>query len=119
MSNSNLRIDSKLMIVGNDKHDDDNEISVVREAVVVEEEKVPVEYKNFIELVDFDDGHYPGLTDVKTKIAIYNHKHSTHFLSIFDDLLSLEWCDKAYQYAIKKGKPWGNYSSNTITLVAL
>lgn len=100
---------------------DDNDI-VAREAVVVEEEQVPVENNKSIELVDFEDGHYPGLTDVKTKIAIYSHKHSAHFLSIFDDLLSSEWCDKAYQYAVGKGKPWGKcrHSSNSnITLVAM
>jgi hypothetical protein len=104
------------------EHDDDNDI-VAREAVV-EEEEVPVENNKSIELVDFDDGHYPGLTDVKTKLAIYIHKHSAHFLSIFDDLLSSEWCDKAYQYAVDKGKPWGRYrhiysSNNNITLVAI
>ena len=62
---------------------------------------------NFIELVDFDDGHYPGSTDVKTKLAVYHRKYSTKFLSVFDDLLSSEWCDMAYRYAIQKGKPWG------------
>lgn len=121
--NSNLNIDSKLTTI-DDEHDDHNEISVAREVALVEQE-VSVDCNNFIKLVDFDDGHYPGLTDVKTKIAIYNHKNSAHFLSIFDDLLSLEWCDKAYHYAIEKGKPWGkcrsNFSSNNniITLVAL
>lgn len=104
------------------EYDDDNDI-VASEAVVVEEE-VPVENNKSNELIDFEDGHYPGLTDVKTKIAIYSHKHSAHFLSIFDDLLSSEWCDKAYQYAVDKGKPWGKcrqiYSSNSnITLVAM
>jgi hypothetical protein len=91
---------------------DDNDIAA-REAVVVEEEQVPVENNKSIELVDFEDGHYPGLTDVKTKIAIYSHKHSAHFLSIFDDLLSSEWCDKAYQYAVDKGKPWGKCRQST------
>jgi len=62
---------------------------------------------SIIDFIDFDDGHYPGLTDVKTRLAVYSHKHSTHFLSVFDDLLSLEWCDKAYQYSVEKGKPWG------------
>lgn len=63
-----------------------------------------------IDIVDFEDGHYPGFTSVTTRLAVYNGKHSSQFLSIFDDLLDVEWCERAYEYAMHRAaKPWGMY----------
>ncbi len=62
-----------------------------------------------IELEEFDDGHSPGGTHVKTKVAKYLNKNSEQFLAVFDNLLSNEWCDRAYNFAINRMKPWGTY----------
>jgi hypothetical protein len=58
-------------------------------------------------LVPFDDGHSPGSTSVRTQMALYKEKHSEKFFSVFDDLLPLEWCQRGYDYAVGRGKPWG------------
>jgi hypothetical protein len=60
-----------------------------------------------VDLEEFDDGHSPGGTEVSTKIAVYSNKNTTNFLTVFDNLLPSEWCDRAYEYALKKGHPWG------------
>ena len=66
--------------------------------------KVQVEY------VDFEDGHRPGNTSEKTRLARNLHKQSTAFLSVFDDLLDPLWCERAYTYALsRQGKPFGVY----------
>jgi hypothetical protein len=59
------------------------------------------------DLVEFDDGHTPGATEVKTKLAIYKNKFSNNFFSMYDNLLPEHWCDRAYQYAYDRKKPWG------------
>jgi hypothetical protein len=66
-------------------------------------------HKFSIELETFDDGHAPGGTAVPTRIARYHHKHSQEFVSIFDNLLPDEWCNRAYQFAVERKKPWGNH----------
>lgn len=58
-------------------------------------------------LIDFNDGHSPGSTQVETKLASYRNKNSENFFTIFDNLLSEEWCTKAYMYSLKRKKPWG------------
>ena len=60
-----------------------------------------------IELVNFDDGHSPGATAVETKLAIYKNKHSSNFFSVYDNVLPDVWCNRAYQYAVERKKPWG------------
>ena len=66
--------------------------------------KVQVEY------IDFEDGHRPGNTPEKTRLAQNLNKQSTCFLSVFDDLLDPLWCDRAYSYALsRQGKPFGVY----------
>ena len=58
----------------------------------------------------FEDGHRPGNTQEKTRLAINTGKQSKEFLSVFDNLLSPQWCERAYDYAIsRKGKPFGIY----------
>lgn len=73
--------------------------------------------KNFrINIEEFDDGHAPGGTNVKTKVANYQNKHSKNFLAVFDHLLSDEWCDRAYSYAVNRMKPWGTYITTSDAL---
>jgi hypothetical protein len=75
-----------------------------------------IEQKEFkIDLVDFDDGHSPGKTEVPTKLARYPNKNSKNFVMVFDNVLPDEWCGRAYDYAIKKGSPWGKPSTVSIT----
>jgi hypothetical protein len=68
-----------------------------------------MDQKDLTELVDFDDGHSPGATSVTTKMAMYNNKYRTNFFSIYDNLLPSLWCDRAYQYAFERNKPWGMF----------
>lgn len=42
-------------------------------------------------------------------MAINNNKAAKSFVQIYDDFLSEEWCDKMYDYALNKGRPWGAY----------
>lgn len=56
------------------------------------------------DIVDFDDGHKPGKTELPTKIAMHEGKNMSAFLSVFDDVLPLQWCHRAYDYAIQKGR---------------
>lgn len=60
-----------------------------------------------IELMEFDDGHSPGSTTTKTKLAVYKGKHRSNFFSMFDNLLPDKWCERAYNYALDRKKPWG------------
>mmetsp|Transcript_21159 Transcript_21159/g.46991 ORF Transcript_21159/g.46991 Transcript_21159/m.46991 type:complete len:82 (-) Transcript_21159:1513-1758(-) len=62
-------------------------------------------------LVPFDDGHTPGSTTVRTQMALYRNKHSEKIFAVFDDLLPLEWCKRGYDYAVARGKPWGEAQS--------
>lgn len=64
-----------------------------------------------VTLNDFDDGHTPGSTDVGTKLATYNNKKNSNFLSFYDNLLPAEWCSRIYNYALEKNRPWGVYIS--------
>lgn len=66
--------------------------------------------KPTIILKKFDDGHSPaGSTGNKTQLVCCKNKNLEDFLSVFDNLLSTEWCSKAYAYAITQNKPWGTY----------
>lgn len=60
-----------------------------------------------IELIDFDDGHSPGATKIKTKLALYKGKHRSNFFAMFDGLLPEDWCTRAYNYALERKRPWG------------
>lgn len=65
-----------------------------------------------VEVVDFDDGHCPALgrsDKGNTKLALNRSKHSTSFVSIFDDLLPAVWVERIYTYAVEHGRPWGVY----------
>ena len=42
-------------------------------------------------------------------MALNLNKAADNFLHIYDNLLSDKWCDMMYQYALKKGRPWGAY----------
>lgn len=42
-------------------------------------------------------------------MIIQTGKHTSNFLLIFDNLLSNEWCDRIYEYAVALDKPWGAY----------
>jgi hypothetical protein len=59
-------------------------------------------------LSKIDDGHKPGGSDVDTFLAKNVDKVSAGFVSIFDNLLSEEWCNRIYDYAYNK-RPWGVY----------
>lgn len=65
-----------------------------------------------IEIKEFDDGHQPALAqnkDQKTLLAYNLGKSSSNFLSVYDDLIPLQWAERIYEYAVKAGKPWGVY----------
>lgn len=56
-----------------------------------------------IDIVDFNDGHYPGGTSVGTKIAQYKNKQKVGFFSVFDSVLPMDWSEeKAYDYALDR-----------------
>ncbi len=62
------------------------------------------------EYEDFEDGHKPGNTKEKTRLAINKGKQSVKFLALFDALLEPIWCERAYDYALSRnGKPFGIY----------
>lgn len=42
-------------------------------------------------------------------MVIQNGKASSQFLSVFDNLLPVEWCDRMYEYAVRLNRPWGAY----------
>ena len=71
-------------------------------------------------LVDFDDGHRPGGTKVATKMAVKAFEFEMPLstepnklfpsqIQVFDNLLSPLWCNRAYEFAIERQKPWGAY----------
>ncbi|RYY85027.1 hypothetical protein EON63_08075 [archaeon] len=60
-----------------------------------------------IELEAFNDGHFPGGTELETKIAQYHNRNSTATLSSFDNILEESWCSRAYEYGVEHRKPWG------------
>ena len=63
-----------------------------------------------LRIEEFEDGHRPGGTDQKTQLVFNEGKVGVNFVSIFDGLLSGDWSDRAYQYAISRGgRPWGVY----------
>lgn len=64
-------------------------------------------------LETFEDGHKPGGTSLQGQLAHYRRKNSANCFAIFDDLLSDEWCDRAYEYALKKDRPWGRMRMNS------
>eukprot|EP01039_Chlorochromonas_danica_P019811 gene19811-24064_t len=45
---------------------------------------------------EIDDGHCPGGTSLTTKLVTYQNKQSVNFLSIYDNLLTELWRDRAY-----------------------
>lgn len=63
-------------------------------------------------LIAFNDGHKPGSTENDTKLVINTDKKSSKFLSVFDNLLADVWCLRAYEYSLKKSKPWGELMSD-------
>ena len=58
-------------------------------------------------LVEWDDGHRPGSTQMGTKMALYQQKSLKSFVSIFDEFIPVVWCEFAYEYGVKKTSPWG------------
>ena len=59
----------------------------------------------------WNDGHTPGGTSQAQFMVENMNKNSCKFVSIYDDLLSEEWLDNIYNYAVDKGRPWGVYIS--------
>ena len=59
-------------------------------------------------LLEIDDGHKPGKTTVPTKLAV-NEKATTKFVSVFDDLLPELWCQRGYELAAERKRPWGEF----------
>lgn len=72
-----------------------------------------------VEYRDIDDGYRPSHfteADGVTKIAHYNDKFASNFLSVFDNLLSPQWADRIYKSAVVRGRPWGVYISTADAL---
>ena len=63
------------------------------------------------ELVDFDDGHKPGMMTEATRLAVNKNKNQSKFVAVFDDLFQERWCDRIYEYSanVFDSKPWGVY----------
>jgi len=55
---------------------------------------------------------------VQTRLAVNRDKASVGFVCVFDELLSNEWVDRAYSYALQKAKPWGVYVQTSEALDA-
>lgn len=64
---------------------------------------------DFMEFEAIDDGQKPGNTTASTQLVTNLNKASTKFLLVFDELVSSEWCSRAYKYALEKQRPWGVY----------
>jgi len=63
-----------------------------------------------MELIEFEDGFIPSIqVNNKTKICVNKNKKKSMFITIFDDVLSKDWINFAYSYAIERNKPWGVY----------
>ena len=69
--------------------------------------------------VFLDDGHKPGSTNIDTTVISYENRQSTKFAAVFDDVLSNEWRDRIYRYALARGRPWGNIILFLVYLVDL
>lgn len=66
-----------------------------------------------------DDGYRPSHfteADGDTKVAHYKDKISSNFISVFDNLLTVDWMDRTYRYAISRARPWGVYISTADAL---
>ena len=63
----------------------------------------------FMRFEDIDDGQKPGNTSASTQLVTNLNKATTKFLTVFDGLVSSEWCSRAYRYALEKRRPWGVY----------
>ena len=65
--------------------------------------------------VPFEDGQRPGgATNKATTLLVEDTaKASSHFVAVFDGVLPDAWCDRAYAYAVAKGRPWGAYVPTT------
>lgn len=61
-------------------------------------------------LLEFDDGHRPGATNIPTKVAAISSKTSEKFVSVFDDVHNDDWCKRIYKYSLIKRKPWGEWT---------
>ena len=42
-------------------------------------------------------------------MVVQTGKSSSQFLSVFDNLLPVQWCDRMYSYAVSLDRPWGAY----------
>lgn len=58
-------------------------------------------------IINWDDGHRPGSTSQETKMAINLNKAADSFFLVFDNFLRNELCDLIYEYALRRGRPWG------------
>jgi hypothetical protein len=57
-------------------------------------------------LIEIDDGHKPGRAQRATQLAI-NDKPVSNFVGIFDGILPELWCERGYQLAAQRVRPWG------------
>lgn len=62
-----------------------------------------------VKIESFDDGHRPGKTELPSQIAINMNKGTSNFVSIFNDCLKEPWCNRIYEFALKRNRPWGVY----------
>lgn len=58
-------------------------------------------------LLEFDDGHRPGATNIPTKVAAISSKTSEKFVSVFDDIHNDK---RIHEYSLIKRKPWGEWT---------
>lgn len=51
-------------------------------------------------------------------MVVQTGKHNSKFLSVYDDLLPPEWCERMYSYALELSRPWGAYVTTAEALDA-
>ena len=67
--------------------------------------------------LEFNDGHKSRATDDPTRLVFNLRKESSRFVSVFDDLLDHDWCQRTYEYSLRKKKPWGEFDSQSESLL--
>ena len=67
------------------------------------------EYMSQLPVLEFelDDGHRPGKSSMVPRMVV--HRDELQFFEVFDGVLEEDWRDRAYQFAIEHGRPWGAY----------
>jgi hypothetical protein len=65
-------------------------------------------YQSELDVSKSVDASQEAVTSSPSKLCIHTNKASSGFVTVFDGVLSDEWCDFAYALALNRFcKPWG------------